>query len=253
LNLFPWAHFRSTKGAVKLHTLLDLRGSIPSFIHITPGKVHDINMLDILWIEPGSIYVVDRGYLHFARLYRLHQAKAFFVIRAKEQLRFYRRYSHKVDYTSGLRFDQTILLRGFYASKDYPEAIRRIGYYDAEQERFLVFLTSHFGLSALTVARLYRARWRVELFFKWIKQHLRIKTFLGTSENALKTQVWSAICVYVLVAIIRKELRIESSLYTIMQILSINLFANVPLPQLVTPLAAPSNKAESRNQLMLNL
>jgi transposase len=231
LSLFPWARFRKTKGAIKLHTLLDLRGNIPEFIHISDGKLHDVNILDILIPEPGSIYVMDRGYVDFKRLYTLHQAAAFFVTRAKSNLRCTRRYSHPVDKTTGLLLDQTIVLTGIQSKKDYPATIRRINYRDKETGKRYSFLTNNFTLPALTIAQLYKARWQVELFFKWIKQHLRIKTFYGTSENAVKTQIWIAVCVYVLVAIVKKRLGLEHSLYTILQILSVSLFEKTPILQ----------------------
>ncbi len=212
LSLFPWAKFRRRKGAVKLHTLLDLRGNIPCFIHISHGKMHDVNVLDQLPIEPGAFYVMDRGYVDFARLYRFTQARRFFVTRGKRNLDCTRRERRAVDKTTGLRSDQTIVLAGPKSSRLYPDPLRRIAFYDAEHKRRLVFLTNNFTLPALTIARLYKCRWQVELFFKWIKQHLRIKAFYGTSDNAVKTQVWIAISVYVLVAIVKKELRIERSL-----------------------------------------
>ncbi len=224
LSLFPWARFRKTKAAVKLHTLLDLRGSIPTFIWITDGKVHDVNILDLLIPEPGAIYIMDRAYLDFQRLYQMHQAGAVFVIRSKTNTGLRRLYSHKVDKTTGVKYDQTVVLTGFYSSKDYPDKLRRIKFYDAEKRRTFIFLTNQFTLSAPIIAELYRYRWRVEIFFKWIKQHLRIKKFYGTSENAVKTQIWIAISTYVLVAIMKKKLKIELTLYTILQILSISLF-----------------------------
>ena len=229
LSLFPWAKFRKYKAAVKLHTLLDLRGSIPSFIEITTGLIHDVNILDILIPEPGSYYIMDRGYLDFERLYRLHQDKAFFVIRAKKNFQFRRLYSRAVDKTTGLRCDQTVKLTGYKSSQYYPEKLRRVKYYDAENNRYLVFLTNDFDILALIVADLYRNRWKIELFFKWIKQHLKIKTFFGTSPNAVKTQIWIAISVYVMVAIIKKTLKSEISLYTILQIFSVSLFEKVPI------------------------
>lgn len=234
LSVFPWALFRKTKAAVKLHTLLDLRGDIPTFIWITDGKVHDVNVLDHLIPEPGAIYIMDRAYLDFQRLYQMHQSSAVFVTRTKTNTGLRRIYSHKVDKTTGLRYDQTVLPTGFYSKKDYPEKLRRIKYFDAEKERSFVFLTNQFTLSPLTIAELYRHRWRVEIFFKWIKQHLRIKSFYGTSENAVKTQIWIAISTYVLVAIMKKRLKIHSSLYTILQILSISLFEKMPILQALT-------------------
>ena len=233
LSVFPWAHFRRTKAAIKLHTLLDLRGNIPTFIHITDGKLHDVNVLDILIPEAGSIYVMDRGYTDFKRLYVMHQSTAFFVIRAKTNLKCQRIYSHPVDKTKGLRCDQTVRLTGFYTSKDYPEKLRRIKYFDHESGRTFVFLTNNFLLPAMTITELYRCRWQIELFFKWIKQHLRIKTFYGTTENAVKTQIWIAVSVYVLIAIIKKRLNLDMSLYTILQIISVTVFNKTPLYQMV--------------------
>jgi hypothetical protein len=232
LSVFPWAMFRKSKAAIKLHTLLDLKGSIPTFIHISDGKLHDVNVLDVLVPEPGAFYIMDRGYLDFQRLYTLSQFAAFFIIRAKSNFRFRRLYSHPIDKSTGLKCDQTVVLTGYYSSKSYPEKIRRIKYYDSETEITFVFLTNNFKLSPLTVADLYRCRWQVELFFKWIKQNLRIKSFYGTTPNAVKTQIWIAVSVYVLVAIIKKRLNLETSLYTILQILSITLFERMPLDQL---------------------
>jgi len=229
LSLFPWAKFRKTKGAVKLHVLLDLRGNIPEFIHISEGKVHDVNVLDILIPEAGSIYVMDRGYVDFKRLYALHRAAAFFVTRAKSNFKFSRRYSRPIDKATGLRSDQTIVLRGVHSKYDYPDTMRRVVYRDAKTGRRYVFLTNNFALPALTIAQLYKARWQVELFFKWIKQHLRIKAFYGTSENAVKTQIWIAVTVYVLVAILKKRLGLDQSLYTILQILSVTAFEKTPI------------------------
>jgi len=220
LSMFPWANFRQNKGAVKLHTLLDLRGNIPSFIHISDGKLHEVNTLDILPVEPGSFYVMDRGYLDFARLYALSQAKACFVIRGKSNLKCRRVYSRPVGRATGVICDQTVMLTGSFAK--YPEKIRRVKYHDAETNKTLVFLTNNFTLPPTTIAKLYRSRWQVELFFKWIKQHLRIKSFYGTSENAVKTQIWTAVSVYVLVAIMKKKLDIQHSLYTILQVLSVS-------------------------------
>ena len=234
LSVFPWARFRKAKGAIKLHTLLDLRGDIPTFIWITDGKVHDVNVLDHLIPEPGAIYVMDRAYLDFQRLYQLHQCSAIFVIRSKTNTGLRRIYSHKVDKSTGVKFDQTVALTGFYSKKDYPEKLRRIKYYDAEKGRSFIFLTNQFTLPPLTIAELYRYRWRVEIFFKWIKQHLRIKSFYGTSENAVKTQIWIAISTYVLVAIMKKRLKIDLTLYTILQILSITLFEKMPILQALT-------------------
>jgi len=229
LSVFPWARFRKTKGAVKLHTLLDLQGNIPTFIHISDGKLHDVNVLDILIPEPGSFYVMDRGYTDFQRLYILNQLSTFFVIRAKSNLRYRRLYSDPVDESLGLQCDQTIVLTGANAYRHYPEKLRRVKYHDADTNKTLVFLTNDFSLPAYTIAQLYRCRWQVELFFKWIKQHLRIKVFFGHSENAVKSQIWIAVSVYVLVAIIRKRLRLQASLYTILQVLSLTVFERIPL------------------------
>lgn len=231
LATFPWAKFRKTKGAIKLHTLLNLRGNIPEFIHLSDGKLHDVNVLDLLSVDPGSIYVMDRGYLDFKRLYAMHQALAFFITRAKGNFKFKRRYSHPVDKSTGLLCDQTVMLTGVNSRNDYPEVMRRIVYRDLETNKRYVFLTNNFFLSALSIAKLYKARWQVELFFKWTKQHLRIKTFFGTSENATKTQIWCAVCVYVLIAIIKKKLQIPHSLYTILQILSVSLFEKTLITQ----------------------
>jgi hypothetical protein len=231
LSLFPWATFRKRKGAIKLHTLLDLHGSIPTMIFITHGKIHDVKILDNLLIEPGAIYVMDRGYMDFARLHKIQRSSAFFVTRAKKNFDFKRLYSHDVSKDTGIQCDQTIVLMGFYSKKDYPEKLRRIRLLDPETGKRLIFLTNNFKLPAKTITDLYRSRWQVELFFKWIKQHLRIKAFYGTSENAVKTQIWIAISVYVLVAIIKKQMKLDLSLYTILQILSISLFEKVPLYQ----------------------
>ena len=251
LSVFSWAHFRQTKAAIKLHTLLDLRGSIPTFIHISDGKLHDVNVLDELIPEPGSFYIMDRAYLDFSRLYSMNQWSAFFVIRAKSNFRFRRLYSHPIDKKTGLKCDQTILLTGFYPSKGYPEKIRRIKYHDAETNKTLVFLTNNFSLPALTITQLYKSRWKVELFFKWIKQHLRIKSFFGTTENAVKTQVWIAVSVYVLVAIIKKRLNLDINLYTILQILSVTIFEKIPLLQLVTDSEYKVDTGNNHNQLKL--
>ena len=232
LSLFPWASFRKHKAAVKMHTLLDLRGNIPSFIEITDGKLHDVNILDILVPEPGAFYIVDRGYMDFARLYFLTQFLSFFITRAKDNLRFRRIYSQPVDRTDGLQCDQTIMLVTPKSLAGYPEKLRRVKYFDAEKGKQLIFLTNNFVLPALTIAKLYKCRWQIEMFFKWIKQHLRIKAFYGTSVNAVKTQIWIAVSTYVLVAIIRKRLHLELNLYTILQILSVTLFEKVPLNQL---------------------
>jgi len=234
LSVFPWASFRTTKAAVKMHTLLDLRGSIPSFIHISDGKLHDVNVLDMLIPEAGSIYVMDRAYVDFARLFILNQAGAFFVIRAKSNMDAYRVYSAPADRTSGIICDQTIALNGYYAKRDYPHHLRRIRFKDSESGKTLVFLTNQTTLPALTICALYKSRWQVELFFKWIKQHLRIKRFFGTSENAVKSQIWIAISVYVLVAIIRKRLKLETPLYTMLQILSVMPFEKMALKQAIS-------------------
>lgn len=233
LSVFPWANFRQSKAAIKLHTLLDLRGSIPTFIHISDGKLHDVNVLDHLILEPGSFYVMDRGYLDFTRLYMMNLCAAFFVTRAKSNFQFRRLYSHPIDKNTGLKCDQTIVLTGFYPSKNYPEKLRRIKYYDTETNKTFVFLTNNFTLPTLTIVQLYRCRWQIELFFKWIKQHLRIKSFYGTTENAVKTQIWIAVSVYVLVAIIKKRLNVHASLYIILQILSVTIFENTSLLQIL--------------------
>ena len=234
LSVFPWARFRKTKGAIKLHTLLDLRGNIPSFVAITDGKVHDVNILDVLIPEPGAIYVMDKAYLDFERLYHLDQCAAFFVTRAKSNTKLKRLYSRAVDKSTGVKCDQVVVLTGYYTKKAYPEKLRRVKFFDAENNRRFVFLTNQFGLPPETIASLYRSRWQVELFFKWIKQHLRIKAFYGTSENAVKTQIWIAISVYVLVAIIKKRLKLELSLYTILQIFSVSVFEKIHILQALT-------------------
>src|SRR3954464_7809251 len=251
LSLFDWAPFQSTKAAVKLHTLLDLRGSIPTFIHISDGKLHDVNVLDLLLIEAGAFYVMDRGYLDFERLYTLDQAGGFFITRAKRNLDARRVYSAPVDRDTGLICDQTIALNGFYAAKHYPAHLRRIRYRDPETGKNLVFLTNQFALPALTICALYRCRWQVELFFKWIKQHLRIKRFYGNSENAVRTQIWIAISVYVLVAIIKKTLRLDVSLHTLLQILSLTLFEKLPLKQAVAGDELMANDPLFHSQLNL--
>jgi IS4 transposase len=250
LSLFPWAKFRTTKAAVKLHTLLDLRGAIPSFIHISDGKLHDVNVLDVLITEPGAFYVMDRAYLDFQRLYRLHQCQSFFVTRARSNFKFKRVYSRSVDRGTGLICDQEIQLVVFYSQKAYPQRLRRIRYRDGEG-RGLVFLTNHMTLAPLTICELYRSRWQVELFFKWIKQHLRIKRFFGTSENAVKTQIWIAVAVYVLVAIVRKRLDLELSLHEMLQILSVMPFEKTPMIQLLTCSATKENFNNHLNQLIL--
>ena len=251
LSLFPWARFRHTKAAIKMHTLLDVRGSIPTTVCVTDGRTHEVNWLDQLTFETNAIYIMDRGYLDFARLHAIEQAQAFYVIRAKDRLNYCRLHSHPVVTTTGLRSDQTISLTGFYAAKSYPDKLRRVRFYDVEQERALVFLTNHFGLPALTVSHLYCLRWRVELFFKWIKQHLRIKAFYGTSPNTVRTQLWIAVSVYVLVAIIRKQLKIEASMFTILQILSVSAFDKTPLPQLLANAELQTVTDDSHNQLLL--
>ena len=248
LSLFPWATFRRRKGAVKLHTLLDLRGNIPTIAVITPGRVHEVNILDEIPIEPGAIYILDRAYLDFSRLHRIHQSSAFFVIRAKSGFRFRRLYSQPVDKASGLQCDQIVSLHGFYARKDYPGKLRRIRFYDSDQDRRLVFLTNNTTLPALTIARLYKCRWQIELFFKWIKQHLRIKAFYGTSENAVKTQIWIAISIYVLVAIVKKRLGLDQSLYTILQILSVTLFEKTPILQALSGTRCENHADQNDNQ-----
>lgn len=251
LSLFPWALFRNRKGAVKLHTLIDLSGNIPTVVIITHGKVHDVNILDNLIIEAGAIYVMDRGYVDFERLYTIHQSSAFFVTRAKSNFNFRRLYSKPVDKSTGILCDQIIVLNGFYAKKAYPDKLRRIKYYDADKNKKLVFLTNNFMLPALAIADIYRCRWQVELFFKWIKQHLRIKVFYGTSENAVKTQIWIAISVYVLVAIVKKRLKLNQSLYIILQILSVSLFEKTPILQALTLTDYNVFDDDSRKQLIL--
>jgi hypothetical protein len=251
LSLFPWAPFMSSKAAVKLHTLLDLRGNIPAFIHISDGKLHEVNILDELVPEAGAFYVMDRGFLHYARLYRFHQAGSFFVTRARANSPTQRRYSHAVDRTTGLICDHTVVLSNAYAQQHFPAPLRRIRFKDAESAKTLIFLTNNFTLSALTITQLYRCRWQVELFFKWIKQHLRIKAFFGTSENAVKSQIWIAVSVYVLVAIIKKRLQLEASLFQLLQILSVTMFERTPLHQLLTlkPLIAETSPASKQLNL----
>ena len=251
LNLFEWAPFRSTKAAVKMHTLLDLRGAIPAFIHISDGKMGDVNVLDLLPIEAGAFYVMDRGYLDFARLYKLHQSGAFFVTRAKRGMNARRVYSTKTDRTTGVMCDQRIALNGFYVAKNYPEHLRRIRFKDPQSGKTLVFLTNNTTLPPLMIAALYKNRWQVELFFKWIKQHLRIKRFLGTSENAVKTQIWCAVSTYVLIAIIRKELHLDASLYTLLQILSVSVFEKTQLSCALQPDTTRTILPPTTNQLML--
>ncbi len=251
LSIFSWAPFRSTKAAIKLHTLLDLRGSIPTFIHISSGKLHDVNVLDMLPLEAGSFYVMDRGYLDYQRLYAMHQAGVFFVTRAKEGMDARRIYSAATDRSNGIICDQGVMLNGFYAAQHYPEHLRRIRFKDAESGKTLVLLTNNTALPALTVAALYKSRWQVELFFKWIKQHLRIKRFLGTSENAVKTQIWCAVAIYVLIAIVRKELKLDASLYTCLQILSVSLFEKTQISCALQPYLDSSTNLTSANQLIL--
>lgn len=251
LSLFPWAKFRKHKAAVKLHTLMDLKGSIPTFIRITDGKVHDVNILDEMILEPGAIYIMDRGYLDFARLYTFTQNLSTFITRAKSNFDYHRLYYRKVDKTTGLRCDQTIMLNGYYASQDYPAVLRRISYFDVETKKRFIFLTNNFTLPALIIALLYKCRWQIEIFFKWIKQYLRIKTFYGTTENAVKTQIWIAISVYVLAAIVKKELEIELSLGEILQILSIVLFEKVPITQVLTKTMSQNTNIQFHNQLLL--
>ncbi len=251
LSLFPWARFRRRKGAVKVHTLMDLRGSIPCFIQVTAGNIHDLNILDELLFEPGSFYIMDRGYIDFGRLYALAQSLAFFVVRAKSNLDYSRRTSRQVDKSTGLRSDQTILLKGPKTSQAYPEPLRRISYLDTDTQKRFVFLTNNFTLPALTIPQLYKCRWRVELFFKWIKQYLRIKAFYGTSQNAVKTQIWIAISIYLLVAILKKELDIDRTLGQILQILSITLFEKVYIDQALTRFDLQNESSASCNQLIL--
>ena len=251
LSLFPWALFRTTKSAVKMHTLLDLRGNIPTFIHISDGKLGDVNVLDVLVLEVGAIYVMDRGYLDFARLYVMHQAQAFFVTRAKSNTKFRRVYSALVDRTTGVICDQTIALTGATSRKDYPEHLRRIRFKEPETGKTLVFLTNNFALPATTICALYKARWQVELFFKWIKQHLRIKKFYGNSENAVKSQIWIAVSIYVLVAIVKKRLNLDASLYTLLQIFSLTLFEKMPIQQAFAGSNYKSETAQNSNQLNL--
>ncbi len=251
LSLFPWAKFRAHKGAVKLHTLLDLRGSIPSLVIITHGKVHDVNILDQLTFEPGAFYIIDRGYLDFDRLYAIHQALAFFITRTKSNFRFRRLYSRPVDKLAGVQCDQIIVLEGFYSHKAYPEKLRRIRFLDTDLNKRLVFLTNNFTLPALTIAQLFQCRWQIEIFFKWIKQHLRIKAFYGTTENAVKTQIWIAIAVYVLVAIVKKQMHLDLSLYTILQILSVTLFEKTPILEALSTVQHQEPEDTPSNQLTL--
>jgi hypothetical protein len=251
LSIFPWAHFRETRGAVRLHTLLDLRGNIPSFICISDGKLHEVNVLDIIPLEAGAFYIMDRGFLDFSRLHAITRASAFFVIRAKSNLKSCRLYSHPVDKSTGVVCDQSIILTVSKSAGDYPDKLRRVRYYDAETDKNLVFLTNNFLLPAITIAQLYKQRWQVELFFKWIKQHLRIKSFYGTSENAVKTQIWIAISVYLIVAIIKKRLNIQDSLYIILQVLSVSLFERTSMFQLLTFNDYTNDMGYNLNQLNL--
>ena len=251
LSLFPWARFRQHKAAVKMHTLLDLHGNIPTFISITDGKVHDVNILDEILPEAGAFYVMDRGYVDFERLYSFTLSAAFFVVRTKSNVLMQRRYSHPVDKSTGVRSDHTVLLTAIDSAKAYPEALRRVSYLDVEKQKRFKFLTNNFTLPALTIAQVYQCRWQVELFFKWIKQHLRIKAFFGTSQNAVKTQIWIAVSVYVLVAIVRKRLGLEVTLYQILQILSVTLFEKTPILQALQPPDSQENLPDSANQLNL--
>lgn len=252
LSVFPWAPFMATKAAVKLHTLLDLRGNIPTFIRITDGKVHDVNTLDELIPEPGAFYVMDRGFLDYARLYRFHQAGSFFVTRARSNMEYARRYSHAVAPNSDVMSDQTIVFTGFYAQRDFPSALRRVRFTDQATTKTLIFLTNNFTLPASVIAQLYRCRWQVELFFKWIKQHLRIKRFFGTSENAVKSQIWIAVSVYVLVAIVKKRLQLKPSLFQLLQVLSLTMFERTPLDQLLSFSTTDQEMPNTPNQLTLH-
>ena len=251
LSLFPWAKFRKHKAAVKMHTLLDLHGSIPTFIRVTSGTVHDVNLLDEIMPEAGAFYVMDRGYIDFQRLFVFALSAAFFVVRTKSNVLLQRRYSHPVDKSTGVRSDQTVILTSFESASAYPDALRRVSYFDAETNKQLTFLTNNFTLPALTIAQIYKQRWKVELFFKWIKQHLRIKAFYGTSENAVKTQIWIAVSVYVLVAIVRKRLELETSLYQILQILSVTLFEKTPILQALQAHNSQSDLLDYANQFIL--
>lgn len=251
LSLFPWARFRKHKAAVKMHTLLDLHGNIPTFIRVTDGSVHDVNILDEIFPEAGAFYVMDRGYIDFERLYVFTLCSAFFVVRTKQNVLLQRRYSHPVDKGTGVRSDQTVILTAIDSAKAYPDALRRVSYHDAETDKRLKFLTNNFSLPALTIAQIYKCRWQVELFFKWIKQHLRIKAFFGTSENAVKAQIWIAVSVYVLVAIVRKRLGLETSLYQILQILSVTLFEKTPISQALQLSDSEQHLPDSANQLSL--
>lgn len=251
LSVFPWAHFREYAGAVKLHTLLDLRGAIPAFIHITDGTVHDVNILDELPIEPGACYIVDRGYVDYRRLYAIHQGRAFFITRAKRNMRFVRMYSHPVDKTSGVRCDQTIRFSGHYAAQDYPEQLRRVKYYDTATDRTYVFLTNHVDWDAKLIADLYRRRWDIEQFFRWVKGHLKVRVFWGESPNAVKTQIWVALCAYVMVAIMKQRLQIDRSMYEILQILSITALDRIALPTLFSRVSLRDFAADPEFQAKL--
>jgi hypothetical protein len=251
LSVFPWAVFRTAKAAIKLHTLLDLRGNIPTFLHISDGKVHEVNILDQLLPEPGAFYIMDRGFLDFERLYRFHEAGSFFVTRGKSNLKVQRRYSHPVDRKTGLICDQSVVLTGFYSHQGFEAPLRRIRFKDPETAKTLIFLTNNFVLPAFTITELYRCRWQVELFFKWIKQHLRIKAFFGTSENAVRSQIWIAVSAYVLVAIVKKRLQLSASLYEILQILSLTMFEKIPLDQLLAQTISDQIQPVSDNQLIL--
>jgi hypothetical protein len=253
LSVFPWAKFRKGKAGIKLHTLLDLHGNIPVIIRITPAIIHDVNILDDLLFEAGAIYIFDKGYMDFSRLYRIHQSRAFFLSRAKSNFVFKRLYSQPVDKSTGVRADQIIMVTGFYTLKDYPGKLRRIRYFDSVTKKRLVFLTNNFDLPAITITQLYKCRWQVELFFKWIKQHLRIKAFYGITENAVKTQIWIAISIYVLVAIIKKRLKLDRSLYSILQILSVSLFEKTPILQVLTAVDQETETPDDVNQLILGL
>jgi hypothetical protein len=251
MNLFPWARFRTTKSAIKLHTLMNLRGSIPEFIHITDGKMHDVKILDLLIPQPGAFYIMDRAYVDFQRLHTLHQERAFFVTRAKSNFKYSRRYSYQIDKTTGVQCDQIVVLTTHYPAQHYPEPLRRIRFYDIERQKRLVFLTNNFQLPPETIAQLYKARWRIELFFKWIKQHLRIKSFYGTSQNAVKVQIWTAISTYLLVAILKKELRLKQSLYTILQVLSVSLLEKTPILTALSQKYVPMQTQQCSKQLSL--
>lgn len=251
MSLFPWARFRKTKSAIKLHTLMNLRGNIPEFIHVSEAKMHDVNVLDLILPSPGTYYIMDRGYLDFKRLYDLHQKRAFFVIRAKKNFKFKRRYSHQVEKNTGVQCDQTIVLTTHYSAKNYPEILRRIRFYDTERQKRLVFLTNNFDLPAEIIAMLYKSRWNIEIFFKWIKQNLRIKAFFGTSENAVKVQIWTAVTTYLLVAIMKKEFKLDQSLYSILQVLSVSIFEKMPVIQAFSEYNVPKYHTNNCNQLTL--